>query len=150
MTTPRGEAYHSFFQRLIDELRERHAFTNARVGQPRNFYHFTSGVIPRVYYDAFFAKDERVVASVLIDVKDREETRRLFDRLKQDRTKIENEFGSKLVWSKPASVRACSIRVERPGSIEYDAASLRDVHTWLIENLLGLKKVFDPRLRAYR
>lgn len=150
MSTPRGEAYRSFFQQLIDELREKHAFTNARVGQPRNFYHFTSGVIPRVYYDAFFTNDERVASSVLIDVKNWEETRSLFDQLEQDQAKIEKEFGSKLIWSKTGSVRARYIRVERPGSIEYDAAALRDIHTWLIETLLRLKKVFDPRLRAYK
>lgn len=150
MSTPRGEAYRAFFQRLIDELREKHAFTNARVAQPRNFYHFTSGVIPRVYYDAFFAEAERVAASVLIDVKDWEENRRLFNRFEQDRARIETEFGSKLTWSKNDDVRACSIRVERPGSIEDAVATLRNTHTWLIESLLRLKKVFGPRLSAHK
>jgi hypothetical protein len=144
-----GKPYRSFFQRLIDELREKHGFTNAQIGQPRNSHHFTSGVIPGVYYDAFFAKDERVIASVLIDVKDGEENRRIFDYLKQDRAKIEAEFGSRLEWSNTSGVRACSIRAGRPGSIEADARTLQDIHAWLIENLLKLKKVFGKRLRDY-
>jgi len=148
VTTRRGEAYRSFFQRLIDELRERHNFTNARVSLPRNFYHFASGDAPRVYYDAFFNADGRAVASVLIR-RDREESRRLFDWLERDRAKIESEFGAKLNWSKPDDVRACSISTSRPGSIEDERATLQDIHLWFTDNLLNLKKVFGPRLLAY-
>jgi hypothetical protein len=150
MLTRRGKDYHSFFKNLVDELREKHAFTKARASQPRNFHHFPSGIINGVYFDAFFSKDERIAASVLIDVEDWEENRRLFDQLKQDQAKIEDEFGSKLIWSKDDDVRACSIRVNRPGSIEDDAATLQVIHAWLIENLLRLKEVFGPRLRAYK
>jgi hypothetical protein len=146
----RGEAYRSFFQRLIDELREKHKFTNARAGQPQNWYSFASGAINGVNYNTFFAEGGRAVASVLIDVRrDWEETRRLFDWLRQDQAAIESEFGAQLTWSKTDDVRACSIRVDRPGSIEDDAATLQDIHSWLVANLLRLKKVFGPRLRAY-
>jgi hypothetical protein len=148
--TQRGKAYRSFFQNLTDELCEKHAFTKARAAQPRNFCHFTSGIINGVYFDAFFSDGERVVASVLIDVKDWEANRRLFDWLKQERAKIEDEFGSKLSWSKPDDVRACSIRVYRRGSIEDDAATLQDIHAWLMENLLRLKRLFGPRLHNYK
>lgn len=146
----RGEAYRSFFQALIDELREKHKFTDARAGQPQNWYSFASRVINGVYYNSYFAEGGRVVASALIDVKDWEENRRLFDWLKQDQAKIEDEFGVQLIWSKTDDVRACSIRVDRPGSIEDDAVTLQDIHVWLIENLLKVKKVFGPRLRVYK
>ena len=111
----RGEAYRAFFQRLIDELREKYKFTNARVGQPQNWYSFTSGVIAGVHYNPYFAEGGRAGASVLIDVRrDWEETRRLFDWLKQDQARIEVEFGSPLHWSKTDDVRACSISVTDP------------------------------------
>jgi hypothetical protein len=146
----RGEAYRSFFQSLIDELREKHKFTNARAGQPQNWYAFTSGIINGVQYNPFFAKDGRVAASLLINVGDREENRRLFDWLKQDEAKIEAQFGSRLEWYKSDDVKSCSIYTDRPGSIEADAATLQNIHAWLIENLLRLKKVFGPRLRVYK
>lgn len=146
----RAEAYRSFFQGLIDELREKHKFTNARAGQPQNWYMFTSGVINGVNYNPYFAQGGRVAASLYIYVRrDWEETRRLFDWLKQDQAQIEAEFGSSLNWYKTDDVRACSISVDKPGSIEDDAATLQDIQEWLVTNLLKLKKVFSPRLRAY-
>jgi len=132
----------------MDELRENHKFTDAHIAQPRNFYHFASGLIPGVYYDAFFARDGQVVASVLIDVKDHEENRRIFNQLKQDQTKIGAEFGAQLEWSNDDRVQACSIRARRSGSIDDDAATLGEVHAWLIKHLLKLKKVFGERLQA--
>jgi hypothetical protein len=145
--TQRGEAYSSFFQELIDDLREKHQFTDARFSQPRNFCHFASGE-EGVWYDAFFARGGRVVASVLIR-RDWEETRRLFDWLEQDRAKADSEFDSRLHWSKPNDVRACTISIDRNGSIEDDAATLKDIHEWLTANLLKLKRVFGPRLRSF-
>jgi hypothetical protein len=54
-TSPRGEVYRQFFQTLIDELREKHKFTGARIGQPQSWYAFSSGV-SGVPYGASFAQ----------------------------------------------------------------------------------------------
>jgi hypothetical protein len=65
-TTPRAETYRGYFQALIDELREKHHFTGARVGQPQNWYIFASGVTG-IGYGTSFAQGGRVRVEVYID-----------------------------------------------------------------------------------
>ena len=62
----RGEKYRRFFQNLIDELRKKHRFTNARAAQPQNWYSFASGTTG-VTYGANFAQGGRVRTEVYIE-----------------------------------------------------------------------------------
>ncbi|MGV7223729.1 MAG: hypothetical protein ACQ9MH_19665 [Nitrospinales bacterium] len=53
--SPRGEAYRNYFQSLIDELREKYKFTNAKIGQPQIWYAFSSG-FSNIPFGAVFAQ----------------------------------------------------------------------------------------------
>lgn len=57
----RGEAYQVFFQELIDELREQHSFTDARVAGARGWYSFASGTTG-VSYGFTFGQGSQVRA----------------------------------------------------------------------------------------
>lgn len=62
----KGAKYRPWFQSLIDELREVHDFTNARIGQPQNGYSFASGH-SGITYGVVFAEDifsDRIAALV--------------------------------------------------------------------------------------
>lgn len=59
----KGEAYRAFFQSLIDQLRESYNFTQARAGQPVNWYTFASGY-SGIYYGVNFAQGGRFRAEV--------------------------------------------------------------------------------------
>jgi hypothetical protein len=51
--SPKAEAYRAYFQSLIDELRTKHRFTGAKVGQPQSWYSFSSGVRGLVFSNSF-------------------------------------------------------------------------------------------------
>ena len=145
-TSDRGEAYRAFFQKLIDELREKHRFTNARVSRPQNWYMFASG-FPGVNYAASFASGNRMRVEVYLDRDDAETTKSLFDDLEKDRAAIESEFGSALEWERLDSKRASRVAIYRPAAIMDDDSALAEIQTWTVERLLTFKRVFGPRLR---
>lgn len=146
--SPRAEAYREYFQELIDELREKHGFTSARVGQPQNWYSFASG-FSGVTYSASFAQGGRVRVEVYIDVGDVEENKRLFDWLAEDREGIEGGYGQPLDWERLNDRRAARIAVYCPGSIEDNDMALLEIRAWMIDQLLQMKKVFSGRLERY-
>ena len=146
-SSAKAEAYRKYFQQLIDELREKHSFTGARVGQPQNWYSFASG-FSGVVYGASFAQGERVRVDLYIDQGDLEQNKRLFDWLVKDRKQAETEFGESMEWERLDDRRASRIAVYRSGSIESE--NLAEIRSWSIERLLKLKKVFSPRLKLYK
>jgi len=82
----KAEAYRNFFQALIDDLRENHRFTGAKVGQPQNWYAFSSG-FSGVPYSAVFAQGGRARVEVYIDQGDADMNESLFDYLLEHRGK---------------------------------------------------------------
>jgi hypothetical protein len=144
-TSPRGEAYRRYFQSLIDELREKHRFTGARVAQPQNWYSFTSGVYG-VSYGTSFAQGGRVRAEIYIDQDDAETSKALFDALLAQKVDIEREFREPLEWERLDDRRASRIAVYREGNIIQSEEKLSEIRGWAIERLLQLKRVLGPRL----
>lgn len=144
--TARRLAYQAFFQQVMDELREKHRFTNARVGQPQHWYSFRSGV-RGFSYGAAFAGAGRLRAELYIDVEDKGRNERIFDWFEAHREKIEGAFGEPLVWERLDAKRACRIAAVRPDSSIDQADVEGDImRAWLIDRLLRLKQVFGPLL----
>jgi len=140
--SPRAESYRTFFQALIDELRQRHKFTNARVGQPQNWYSFASGV-SGFTYGFSFALNNRVRVDLYIDHGDASRNEQIFNFLVQQRPEIEAAFGEPLEWEPLEDKRACRVAVYRPGSID-QAEELADIRAWAIARLLQMRKVMGP------
>ncbi len=145
-SSSRGEKYRSYFQILIDELREKHKFTGARVAQPANWYTFASG-IQGVSYSAAFAKKEKTRVYISIYQKLRENRIELFDALENRKPEIESNFDSPLKWERNAEKQETLISIYRDGDIEKSSDSeLEEIREWHIENLLKLKEVFQPEI----
>lgn len=138
-------AYQEFFQSLIDELRESHKFTNARAGQPQNWYSFSSG--ERGFsYSFSFAGSGELRAELYIDFKSMERNKTIFDRLQSDSAAIEAQYGEALRWERLDSKRACRVACYTAGSIEDPADVLERHRQWAVTHLLRFKSVFGPRL----
>lgn len=144
-TSPRNEKYRLYFQELIDELREHHRFTTARVGLAQSWYDFPSGVSGIKYY-ASFRGNNRVCASIWIDWGSREENSQIFDALMKRRTEIESNFGEGLIWERKDG-KSQEISVCRDGNIDSPDSELEEFRTWHSETIRRLKSAFDQEIR---
>jgi hypothetical protein len=145
--SPKREAYQQFFQGLLDELREKHRFTNARAAQPQNWYTFSSGV--RGFSWSFsFALGGRLRAELYIDTPDADRNEQILDELLRDREKIEADFGAPLEWERLEEKRACRVASYKSGSIDDSREKLEEARAWAIDRLLKFKSIFGPRLRG--
>ncbi len=144
------EKYRAFFQALIDELRNVHKFTNAKVGQPQNWYTFASEKSKLYKYAASFAMGDRIRAEIYIDSGVKEQNELLFDFLYQKKEQIEKSFGSSLEWERLDTKRACRIAIYRDGSIDEDTETIEEIRKWTIENLLKFKSVFPSIIKTWK
>ena len=143
-TSERGERYRQFFQNLVDILREQQ-FTNARKGVAQSWYSFSSG-FSGISYIASFNRGRIASVEISIDRDDREWNKDLSDRLLKRKDALETALNEALEWDLLESRRACRIAVRRPGSIDDDPDALAEVQQWMVEHLLGFKRVFGPHL----
>lgn len=142
-TSVKGEAYRNYFQSLIDELREKYQFTNARKGQPQNWYNFSSGVT-NIPLAASFAQGRKARVELYIDLGDGEKNKSLFDWLYGQRDSIHSSIEQRLEWERLDDKRASRIALYRNGSIESNEEELIEIKAWHIESLLLLKKHLAP------
>lgn len=143
----KGERYKSYFQNLIDELREEYRFTSARAGQPQNWYSFASGK-SGINYGANFCQGDKVRTELYIDLGNAEENEALLNYLLQSKQEIEEKFGSPLSWEPIDGKRATRIAIYKPGSI-FMENELISIKQWHIHNLLKFKEVFSNLLLHY-
>lgn len=146
-TSETKDKYKAYFQGLIDELRESHRFTNARAGQPQNWYTFSSENSRLFRYSTSFAQGGRVRVEVYIDCGDKEKNDRTFQCLESKKESIEKEYGAPLTWESLDSKRACRVAIYTDGDIDADSEELSEIRKWTVENLLKFKAVFPKYFR---
>ncbi len=141
----RMERYRSFFQDLIDVLREKHNFTRARKAQPQPLYLFATGSREFKYW-ASFIEGQQARIDLRIETGERERNLAIFEALKQARSEIEEKYDHPLFWDPMEGNRACRIAIHTQGSIDDDADSLTEILNWMVENLQKFKAVIGHRL----
>ena len=148
-TSEKMERYREYFQKLIDELREKHHFTNARKGQPQSWYAFSSGT-SGIVYSMSFALGNKARVDTYIDLGDYDQNKKLYEFIEQDQERIEAQYGASLSWEKLEEKRACRIAAYREGSIDDDSEALEDIQKWAVDSLLKMREVIGPRIKEYR
>lgn len=148
-SSSRAERYRSYFQGLIDELREQHDFTGRRTGQAQNNHYFSSG-IRGISYTAKFGRNHKVYASLYIDFGTYAENKNFFDVLKERESEITGQFDIPLKWERGDETRHSAIRLIRDGDINADESELATIKEWHIAYLLKLKAVFTPEIERAR
>ena len=143
--SPRAEAYRNYFQALIDELRDKHRFTNAKIGQPQSWYAFASG-FSSIHFAAAYSLGKRVRTELYLDSEDVEKNKKLFDWLFSQKNDIHEKYGCALEWERLDERKASRIALYRDGSIEDSDEELRAIQEWHIEHLLKFKSTFSPYL----
>ena len=141
----RGKKYQSFFQALVDELRNEHRFTNSRRAGTRSWASFTTG-FSGFSYRASFAQGGRARVGVYIDNGEKLWNEGRFDELAESSEAIESEIGGEFEWQRLDDRRACRISVVRPGAIDDNNDTLDEIRQWMVERLLKFREVFGPRL----
>jgi hypothetical protein len=147
ITTKTGELYKKFFQKLIDELREKYQFTNALASQPQSWYAFSSGARGCIY-GCSFAKGARVRIDVYINTTSQEVNKEIFKALELQKNKLIQLVGEELIFEELPTKRASRIAIYREGDIYTDTQNLEEIGLWCIEKLLKLREVFTDTLRV--
>ena len=137
--------YKEFFQRIIDELRTKHHFTNARKGQYQNWYSFSSGY-PGLGYNISFATGNRIRVELYFGSGKRDFNKNVFDFLMEDKEEIEKILGYELSWERLDDKMACRICIYKDGSIDSEEKEVDTMLNWSIEYILKFKQVFHSRL----
>ncbi|WP_187830307.1 DUF4268 domain-containing protein [Siccirubricoccus phaeus] len=146
--TDKTVAYQEFYQGLMDELREKHKFTNAKAAQPQSWYAFSSGTTG-ISYSTAFASGNRLRVELYIDVGDMTKNKAIFDALKAQEQQIEKEIAEPLTWERLDARRASRISVVRENTSIADASTHEEeIRDWVVKRLLKFKAVFGPRLKA--
>lgn len=136
------EKYRTFFQNLIDELRVKYKFTNAKKGQPQSWYTFASDDSKTYQYATSFAQGGRVRVEVYLDCHDKAKNESLLDFLFERKEEIEKAIEAELSWERLDNKRACRVAIYREGNIDSDSETIEDIKNWAIKNLLKFKSVF--------
>jgi len=147
-TSDKMSAYQAFFQDLMDELREKHYFTNAKAAQPQSWYAFGSGTTGVAYSVAFTNKSELRV-ELYIDVGSVVRNKAIFDHYNGIKSEIETAICGELEWNRLDGKRASRISIVLPAkTILHTAEDGVLMRAWAVKYLLAFKKVFGPSLKV--
>ena len=131
---------------MIDELREEHHFTNAKIEQPQSWYTFSTGISTGLQFGGSFVSGGSLRAEIYIDFGDAAANEAAFALLESRKDKIENALGTKLSWEPLENARASRIAIYLEGA-DIVSGDHEKYRAWLIGKLLQFKKLLGKHLK---
>lgn len=141
----KGQRYHIFFSELLDKLKSSYpGITNVRSVGYENWLALATGKSGFVYTFSFSQKGFRV--ELYIDTGDKDNNKRIFDTLKENKNDIEDAFGQELSWERLDIRRASRIALYRKENISDSPESLNELKSWAVTTIAKFRSVFSRRL----
>lgn len=135
-----------FFANLLERLKiARPGITNATRVQPETWWAFSGGRSGFSFGWAFVHDMLRV--ELYVDVEDGNENKKLFDRLKELQSTIEEEIGATLHWDRLDHRRACRISLTRPAKVTDPQEKLEEAKQWAVSTMIKFVDAFQPRIK---
>lgn len=145
-----AKKYYDFFQPLINDLTESGFSNSARQLGESSSRIFPSRFANNIGYAVSFEGEKNAWVTFHIGIGNKIQPDLIFDALNADRWHIEQKFGpgSEWLWNRNSGHRFSSISIRRDGSIDDSQERLQELRTWMSNNLIEFKSVFDSRLEA--
>ena len=141
-----SDRYNEFFSPIVSILFDKHRIRVGRKTKAASGRHFESGYGTRIRYEARLAQGNKARVALHIDSNSPEWNKQLVEHLLLRRENIESALGL-LNWEQDRDTKRRRIEITRPGSIDDDTDTLAEIRTWMVDNLLQFKVVFDPHLK---
>lgn len=141
----RPSPYRKFFQPLIDDLREKHRFTNARKAQEQSWYSFAAGHGGVSYSVAFGSSPKSIRVELYLQTLRADLNKAIFDGLFTRKEEIEKSLGNALNWDRGGNKQYARISISTPGAIA-DEKNHDILRGWATEWLIKFKKSFGEHL----
>lgn len=134
-----------FWQATLGAFEQKNIPLFRNVSASQNHWLNTGSGVSGIPYTMIFSRSE---ARVQIDIQraSKEENKRLFDLLLQEREAIQGSFGHALEWERLDEKNASKI-IYRKAFDGYNRESWPEMIEWLIEHIQLLERAFKPRLQ---
>ena len=144
--SPSKQAYQTFWQGIVDRLRQNHGLTKARKANRDNYMNFSTRVRGVVYGTVFSKKG--AMAELYLDDGNRSRNKALFDRL-YDQKNIEEAFGESFAWERLDHARASRIALYLHGrTISDNEGTLSETADWMVRTVVRLSQTVVPIVKT--
>jgi hypothetical protein len=143
-----SEKYQAFFDRLRTKVLNIDAkFTRAKA-PAETYWNLGIGKGGLTLYAGFSASDGKFNIGIWINVGDREANEDAFAKLRESKSRIEEEIGEELVWDSQPDLKSCSIYLPIDGTIDDNEQRHSELIEWAAPMLIKFREIFEPLVKS--